>query len=47
MANQEPGNKKDRSGGDVTKAELVKTPVVPKTHWDILSATGPSDGNTK
>jgi hypothetical protein len=42
MANQEKGDRKDRTGGDVTKAEAVPAPVVEKTNWDIVNATGPN-----
>jgi hypothetical protein len=39
--NQGTNDRKDRaSGGDVTKAEEVATPVVPATKWDVLNHTG-------
>jgi hypothetical protein len=42
MSNQDTSDRKDRSGGgDVTKADQVTTPVVPKTQWDLLTNTGP------
>jgi hypothetical protein len=43
MANQNVNDRKDRSGGgDVTKAEAMKSPAVPKTVFDLLNSTGPS-----
>jgi hypothetical protein len=45
MANQDAGSRKDRTGGDVTKAEQLATPTVAKTEWDILNAKGPIQTN--
>lgn len=39
MANQEATSRKDRTGGDVTKAEQVPTPQGDKTKWEILNNT--------
>lgn len=42
MANQDVGDRKDRSGGgDVTKADEVAASVVPQTIWDALGGSGP------
>ncbi len=41
MANQEPGSRVDRTGGDATKAELVSVAETPKTKWDLLNHKGP------
>lgn len=34
--NQDAGSKKDKTGGDVTKAEAVKV-AADVTHWDLLN----------
>lgn len=41
MANQDSSDRKDRTGGDVTKADEVAAPSVPKTEWDLLNNKGP------
>lgn len=38
--NQSPTEKIDKTGGDVTKAELVETPTADKTSWDLLNNAG-------
>lgn len=38
--NQDKNDRKDRTGGDVTKATELEVDV-PKTKWDVLNATGP------
>ena len=42
MANQATTDKKDKSGGDVTKAEVLTTPVTQATQWDLFNAKGPN-----
>lgn len=35
--NQGKDERKDRTGGDVTKADEVSAPVVQATHWDLMN----------
>lgn len=35
--NQGKDERKDRTGGDVTKADAVKAPVVEATRWDLMN----------
>lgn len=39
MANQETNDRKDRTGGDLTRASELNVEVE-KTKWDILNSTG-------
>lgn len=43
MANQAVTDKKDRNGGgDVTKSDVVDTPIIQRMSPNALASTGPS-----
>ena len=37
--NQNVSDKKNKTGGDVTKAEVMPTPVIQMTEWDLFNNT--------
>lgn len=43
MSNQSTSDKKDKTGGDVTKAEVVATPEGDKTVVDLWNSHGSTE----